>query len=387
MNILKLFGRKLQEEEKENALIGSEIKLRRSALSKTLDEICDRICSVSYLSKVENSDINPNPVLLEELCKRVHITKEGLQAIKNSKELFLDMLESLFFGDLKKIEETYNRVFDMKNYRAKIIKFGYALVNGNLRVAKRLFDELEQAVSAMQLTDLSILMYFEAWYYYQTNDFKNSFELLVNLYEQKLNLRYFDILVLELMLKILFKSNSRLYLGYAKDAKDLYISYYATNKLEGLLHQELLYFVKNKHINYVKRELLKTPFTFNDINQMIAVMENQELENFNHDYNFASYLYQYKFDIEAFKALDFDQINNLSQEEVLLLKAIQANTIESFHELSGLFREAMHLKDERVAFYVKRVYQNYLENNSRYKTSRDIENDYLNLVNEGEAYC
>ena len=61
--------KKVQFEQFKNdyADIGSFIKKKRKEMQVTQDEISNGICSVSYLSKIENNQIVPNDYYVREI--------------------------------------------------------------------------------------------------------------------------------------------------------------------------------------------------------------------------------------------------------------------------------------------------------------------------------
>jgi transcriptional regulator with XRE-family HTH domain len=50
--------------------IGSAIRLKRKELGMTLEEGAEGICSISYLSKLENNQIDPNLDFVDQLVDR-----------------------------------------------------------------------------------------------------------------------------------------------------------------------------------------------------------------------------------------------------------------------------------------------------------------------------
>ena len=78
--ILELLKRQKCKVEAYNE-IGLEIKHRRERRGLTLEQVAGEICSVSYLSKIENSLIVANHFYLHELCKRVNLTDEEIDKL------------------------------------------------------------------------------------------------------------------------------------------------------------------------------------------------------------------------------------------------------------------------------------------------------------------
>lgn len=152
-------------EDNPSAIVGTELRLRRNGLSKTLNAICQKTCSVSYLSKIEKNEVNPNPELLEEICDRLKLTKENLEVINNSKIIFDDVIKATFEGKPNVIYEAFLKIQGFKNYRAKLIEFYYCVMIDELKDARILFSELNKLVGTMLLNDLIMFAYTEALYH------------------------------------------------------------------------------------------------------------------------------------------------------------------------------------------------------------------------------
>ena len=67
--------RKRQNKEEDTyAVIGVELRNRRIALSRTLNGVAFKTCSVSYLSKIENNKIHPNKAYVREICNKLDLS-------------------------------------------------------------------------------------------------------------------------------------------------------------------------------------------------------------------------------------------------------------------------------------------------------------------------
>lgn len=61
--------------------IGEKVHFKRKELGITQEKLCREICSITYLSKLENNKIEAKEDILKMLCKRLDISIEYL--IKN----------------------------------------------------------------------------------------------------------------------------------------------------------------------------------------------------------------------------------------------------------------------------------------------------------------
>ncbi|MED1862537.1 helix-turn-helix transcriptional regulator [Fictibacillus nanhaiensis] len=78
---------------------GEKIKYYRDKLNLTQKVLADGICSISYLSKIENNSILPTEETLTFLCKKLHIDVNEL--LESSSTEKLELLLSSWYEDIK----------------------------------------------------------------------------------------------------------------------------------------------------------------------------------------------------------------------------------------------------------------------------------------------
>ena len=108
-------------------IIGAELKRRRLYQSKTLVNLSS-ICSVSYISKIENGKIIPKYHVLRDLCEEHGITKEELDTLLEVDLLISKCVEAWFWNNREKIKEIYNRIYMLDNYKVNLIKAIYEIM-------------------------------------------------------------------------------------------------------------------------------------------------------------------------------------------------------------------------------------------------------------------
>jgi transcriptional regulator with XRE-family HTH domain len=91
----KQIKRRRHEKPYETKPIGSAIKVKRKELKMTLEESAEGICSISYLSKLENNLIEPNEVFVKQLKERLNLKDE------------LEIDSSVYKNDLNEILECF----------------------------------------------------------------------------------------------------------------------------------------------------------------------------------------------------------------------------------------------------------------------------------------
>ena len=108
------------------AIIGAELKRRRLACSRTLED-SDRGCSISYLSKIENGKIIPKYNVLLELCEKNGITEKELESLTNIDEKIALVIESLFWQNKTEIGKIYDDIYMFDNYKCNLVKLIYEM--------------------------------------------------------------------------------------------------------------------------------------------------------------------------------------------------------------------------------------------------------------------
>ena len=89
MKILSEIIKRKNSKNDVNAVVGVEIKNRRIALQRTLLSVSYKICSISYLCKLENNRILGNTLYVREICDRVDLTKDKIDVLLNLKKILV----------------------------------------------------------------------------------------------------------------------------------------------------------------------------------------------------------------------------------------------------------------------------------------------------------
>lgn len=81
-------------------LVGSLLKYSRIKQGKTLEEVCEGICVLSYLSKIENGKVEANDEIIEDLCHRLGISYDSDPVkIKENEQLLRQYYDKLLYRE------------------------------------------------------------------------------------------------------------------------------------------------------------------------------------------------------------------------------------------------------------------------------------------------
>ncbi len=135
--------------------LGSILKHKRMEMNLTLEEGAEGICSISYLSKIENNLIKPNQKYIDSLRERYLIDLNEENDVDHFE--LINLIIDSFFYDLEiKLDEN---IINQDNFYAKLYKFSVELNNKNYFLAKKTFFELNPYIKNMKDLELNLYLY------------------------------------------------------------------------------------------------------------------------------------------------------------------------------------------------------------------------------------
>ena len=156
MGLKEEITKRFKEDNLNYAAIGAEIKRHRLAMSKTLSSIADENCSVSYLCKIERNQVKPSLKYLNEICKKVNISKSNINYLLNSKEMLLEAIKMFYFKDLTNKEIYEEKIQGLDNYRTEIIRLIFSLISNDLITASKIINKIWRLISSLADFDLMV---------------------------------------------------------------------------------------------------------------------------------------------------------------------------------------------------------------------------------------
>ena len=150
---------------------GSLIKYHRERLGITQKDLCQGICVVSHLSKIENNKVEPSPEIVGELFKRLGMKYYNYEGFINKNRKIIDK----FFYNLNFYRKT-DKIFE------EIEEEADKLLNSPLLIDYLLLESYfnENKSNVERLSELEIYMnnYQKGWFYllkvkYNSNEGEN----------------------------------------------------------------------------------------------------------------------------------------------------------------------------------------------------------------------
>lgn len=159
--------------------IGGYIKKKRKELNVTQDMVSNGICSVSYLSKIENNQIIPKEFYIKEIMEKLEVEKEFFEKDLNDSLYLSTILNGMFYLDDEIIENSFNEIKDVKhNLTINICKLAYYVYFGKTDNDQYVMM-LENLVNNMNDFELKIYLLLASLYYISLEKFKISLEILI----------------------------------------------------------------------------------------------------------------------------------------------------------------------------------------------------------------
>ncbi len=183
------------------------LKAKRIEQGKNLEEVCVGICSVSYLSRIENNQVRLQEPYLSMLFERLDIRYDELLENRNQK-VFVELLEKYFLGEYT---DFYNKTIELISLNIyleverRLIYLFDSVIKKNYGDAFNLIQELELMINILTEEQLNFYIYVISLYYFNTNQINQAHKQIkmVNLDVMEHDIIYWAIK--ELKLSIWFK--------------------------------------------------------------------------------------------------------------------------------------------------------------------------------------
>lgn len=169
----------LQQYKTDYRDIGSFIKRKRKELNVTQDEISNGICSISYLSKIENNQIVPSEFYIKEIMNKLDIDQAIYTKSIKDREYVTNTIRHFFYLDDVSISTLYQDIKDIEhNLVINLCKLGYNVYfqheDDNQYVMM-----LEHLVANMSDLDIQVYLLFSAQYFLSHQKYKTALELIL----------------------------------------------------------------------------------------------------------------------------------------------------------------------------------------------------------------
>lgn len=212
--ILELLKRQKCKKDNHNE-IGSEIKYRRERASLTLGELSGEICSISYLSKIENCQLAVSRHYLEEICKKLKLDDKEFGRLYSLTRYLDETIMALLNEDNLKIKTIYENVKEFKNYKSRIIHMVYYISIGDYAEASNISKELNRIIGGMP--DDAIVYYSTvlAYFRFKNGEYQEALDIIDSMGSFNKNVEVISLLNETTKFKCLFMlGDNNIFLAY-----------------------------------------------------------------------------------------------------------------------------------------------------------------------------
>jgi transcriptional regulator with XRE-family HTH domain len=137
--------------------IGSAIRLKRKELGMTLEEGAEGICSISYLSKLENNQIDPNLDFVDQLVDRFGL-KDQIAFDIESYEQDLKELTKLMFHFEKPKRSYIDTYRDREDHQAMVIHVIETYLHEEHELVLERFKSIQQFIPHLRHDELTLIL-------------------------------------------------------------------------------------------------------------------------------------------------------------------------------------------------------------------------------------
>lgn len=384
LKTITLLNKKEENKNSYSDVVGTEIRLKRSELNYTLKSLTSEICSISYLSKIENSKIDANVLVLKELCDKLDITDKQLGEIVSSADSAKLMVKAYYQNDTDLLKRLYDSVSNLKNYRAIITKSFYLLKIDDLKAVEHNISSIKKAIEVLNDLDALLFSIMFSIYLYKKDDFVGCYKIIRNIsfYEDN----YYTLIITELQTKLLFKINDDSFIEKLNKFRDLNWKLNEVNKLPEIKTIEERYRLRRKFIVYIESY-------FNDkinyevkltnlIKTMMDIKPNSLVYKMTYIYltNKESYVEQYTKSDLYYECI----------EESLLLEYFYLSLTNHDKAIAHLLDKCIPYAFDKYNYLYSVIFTDLLKDNyvesTRYKRYFELESNLINHFNELSSY-
>lgn len=190
-----------------NTPLGSRIKHYRLQLNQTLEEFASDLCSISYLSKVENNQIKPSDKFLDALSSKYEVSFNDASFTFHD-EWFETMIDAFFNEKLCKLPDQI--IFDV-DYKSKLLNLAEAVLMKDFIKAKSMYFDVLSHLKCFTDKELALFLYIIAQIFHEEGRLRHAFDTLhlFNLYEDETKLK---LLIKKLKFELAIEMNNHPYI-------------------------------------------------------------------------------------------------------------------------------------------------------------------------------
>lgn len=225
---LKHLVQKRQSEKKYIGLpFGSAIRFKRKELNLTLEEACEGICSLSYLSKVENNAISVSEEFEEKFKKKFNM-KDVYDYDYEQFQIHLDAIINACLHDQQIDQKIVEYYIDRADYQSTIVDLADLVLKKEFDNAEKPYRSVTQLLISMPQEAYMVTMILINHVLYYEMRYSEGLEILNMMERQKPYTNQIRLLINKWKLKHGYKINrvllvNEMHESYKKELIDMHM--------------------------------------------------------------------------------------------------------------------------------------------------------------------
>ena len=244
--------------------IGSAIRLRRKELKMTLEEGAEGICSISYLSKLENNQIDPNLDFVDKLVERFELKEQIAYDIERYENDLVEFTELMI--NLEKPKRSFIDSYqDREDHQARMIQLIESTLLEEYHLTLIHFKVVQQFIPNLKQSELTLVLMCMAEALLKGEQYKDAYQMIseIPLTNQEIYNHYILTLRTRLRLSFLMHKTADIELYYHH-----YISIVDQQGYDHLAKEmKLIYLLHIAHFQ-LPREIKRMEMTMDRSNQL-----------------------------------------------------------------------------------------------------------------------
>lgn len=346
-NSLKTLQEKYGNIERSNSnSLAKFMKRRRLELNRTLEDVSRGVCSPSYLSKIENCQVDVDPYYFQSLFEKLDLNYENIK--EDRQNFFFSKIVKYYL--LKRYDLLENKLKEMVNGNSycdtelELIVLLNNIINKNYAEAEKMIDKLEDIRNTLTKEEIYLLSFLITLYLYSTNQYVLAAEQIEILHKHPSDNVYYNIAVSDLGIDIYFalgkESMFFKYYQYLKQCnnQELYNTRIIMHNIQVLVLQ-----ARNGNVDVIE-----------ELDVQLLAARNHQLDEDIVSYYEALVYYYLK---DYFKVLEI--IKKVGPNvKMLALEGLVLNRINSFDKSVQFLNK---LKTIDLSYHYDDVFGNYIE--------------------------
>lgn len=178
---INLIQKKLSENKKEvSENYGILLKRRRIEKQRTLEDVASGVCSTSYLSRIENAQVEVKDVFLKHLFEKLEISYEDVKGIENNK-IIIDVLKKYLVDDYDAIKKMVNEAISAGIYsdiELKLLLLFVNIIDDMYEDARASIADLDLIVESLIGKELIFFTYLSTLFAFKCNNFEVAYKYI-----------------------------------------------------------------------------------------------------------------------------------------------------------------------------------------------------------------